>query len=135
LAHAAHILPTAYICYSLDCNLKRTSREQISLVVDSVVEAHDMLRKLGYPIRPDGEEKAYEENRKKKQRFLYFMVKTPAGKYVISTHCAHAVDEMTALDQKFEELKRRAGMPMPAWDKLRYEAMAALNDLATERYK
>lgn len=126
LSHAAHILPTAYICYSLDCNLKRTSKEQISLVIDAVVEAHKMLKKLGYPIRPDGEEEAFEEKRKKKQRSLYLMVKTPVGKYVISTHCAHAVDEMTALDEKFEELKRKAGMAMPAWDKLRNEAMTAL---------
>ena len=128
LSHAAHILPTAYICYSLDCNLKRTSKEQIRLVIDAVVEAHKMLKELGYPIRPDGEEEAFEENRKKKQRSLYLMVKTPAGKYVISTHCAHAVDEMTALDQKFKELKRKAGMPMPAWDKLRNEAMTALGN-------
>lgn len=128
LSHVAHILPTAYICYSLDCNLKRTSKEQISLVIDAVVEAHKMLKKLGYPIRPDGEEEAFEEKRKKKQRSLYLMVKTPAGKYVISTHCAHAVDEMTALDQKFEELKRKVGMPMPAWDKLRNEAMTALGN-------
>jgi 2-dehydropantoate 2-reductase len=128
LSHAAHILPTAYICYSLDCNLKRTSKEQIGLVIDAVVEAHKMLKELGYPIRPDGEEEAFEEKRKKKQRSLYLMVKTPAGKYVISTHCAHAVDEMTALDEKFEELKRKASMPMPAWDKLRNEAMTALGN-------
>lgn len=133
VSHAAHILPTAYICYSLDCNLKRTSKEQISLVVDAVVEAHKMLKKLEYPIRPDGEEDAFKKNRKKKQYSLYFMVKTPAGKYVISTHCAHAVDEMTALDQKFEELKRKASMPMPAWDKLRNEAITALENHAAKR--
>lgn len=127
LSHVAHILPTAYICYSLDCNLKRANKRQIGLVIDAVVEAYQMLKKLGYPIRPDGEEEAYDHKRKKKQRLLYLMVKTSAGKYVISNHCAHAVSEMSALDQKFEQLKEKAGLPMPAWDQLRKEAMIALS--------
>lgn len=128
LSHAAHILPTAYICYSLDCNLRRASKEQISLVVDAVAEAHKMLKKLEYPIRPDGEEEAFGENRNKKQILLYLMVKTSAGKFVISNHCANAVGEMTALDHAFEELKRKAGMSMPAWDKLRKDAMIVLEN-------
>lgn len=128
LSHVAHILPTAYICYSLDCNLRRASKVQISLVVNAVAEAHEMLKKLEYPIRPDCEEEAFAENRKKKQRMLYLMVKTPAGKFVISNHCANAVGEITALDWKFEELKRKAGMSMPAWDKLRKDAMIALRN-------
>lgn len=127
LSHAAHILPTAYICYSVDCNLRRTSKEQIRLAIDAIAEAHKMLKKLGYTIRPNGEEDSYKEKRKKKQRLLYLMVKTPAGKYVISTHCSHAVPEMSALDQKFEELKRKAGVSMPAWDTLRNEAIAVLD--------
>lgn len=128
LSHAAHILPTAYICYSLDCNLKRASKEQISLVVDAVVEAHKMLKELGYPIRPDGEEEAFAGSRKKKQRMLYLMVKTPAGKFVISNHCANAVGEMTALDREFEKLRGKANVVMPSWDKLRSEAMIALDN-------
>lgn len=128
LSHAAHILPTAYICYSVNCNLRRTSKEQIHLAIDAIAEAHKMLKKLGYPIRPDGEEEAYKENRKKKQRLLYLMVKTPAGKYVISTHCSHATLEMSALDQKFEELRTKAGVSMPAWDNLRNKAIAVLHN-------
>jgi len=127
LSHAAHILPTAYLCYSLDCHLRRASKEQIRLAVDGVAEAHRMLKKLEYPIRPEGEEETYQEKRKK-QKSLYWMVKTPAGKYVISTHCAHAVAEMTALDQKFEELKQKAGVSMPAWDKLRAGAATIMGN-------
>lgn len=128
LSHAAHILPTAYVCYSLNCNLKRTSKEQIGMIVDAVVEAHKMLKKLGYPIRPVGEEEAFWEKRKNKQRLLYLMFKTPAGKYVISIHCAHAVAEMTALDQKFEGLRKEANVPMPAWDQLQKEALLFLEN-------
>ncbi|WP_297421753.1 ketopantoate reductase family protein [Clostridium sp.] len=128
ISHVAHILPTAYICYSLDCNLKRASKEKINLVIDAIVEAHKMLKKLGYPIRPDGEEEAFIKNRKKKQIMLYLMVKTPAGKFVISNHCANAVGEMIALDREFEKLQIKADMHMPAWDKLRKDAMMVLNN-------
>ncbi|MCH3964499.1 MAG: ketopantoate reductase family protein [Clostridium sp.] len=128
LSHAAHILPTAYLCYNLNCHLRRASKEQIQLAVDVIAEAHKMLKKLGYPIRPDGEEEAYNEKRKKKQRALYWMVKTPAGKYVISTHCAHAVAEMTALDQNFEKLKQKANVSMLAWDKLHTGAMSVIGN-------
>jgi 2-dehydropantoate 2-reductase len=129
LSHAAHILPTAYICYSLDCKLRRAKKEQVNLVVDAVVEAHKMLKKLGYSIRPDGEEEAFAQKRKRKQRMLYLMVKTPAGKFVISNHCENAVCEMTTLDGEFEKLKRKSGMSMPAWDKLRKEAVIAIDNI------
>lgn len=126
LSHAAHILPTAYVCYSLNCNLKCASREQAKLAVAATSEAHEMLKKLGYPICPSKEEKAYTEKSKKKQFMLYLMFKTPVGKFVISNHCANAVGEMTSLDEQFEKLRDSTGMTMPAWDKLRKEAMTAL---------
>lgn len=129
LSHVAHILPTAYICYSLDCNLKRASKEKISMAIEAVVEAHKMLKKLGYPIRPDGEEETFVERRKKKEIMLYLMVKTPAGKFVISNHCANAIGEMTALDREFEKLKRKSGISMPAWDKLRKEAEIVIGNI------
>lgn len=126
LSHVAHILPTAYICYILDCNLKLANKEQISLAIDAIVEAHKVLKKLGYPIRPDDDEESYTKNRRQKQKALYLLIKTPAGKFVISNHCANALGEMMALDQKFQELNERAYMPMPAWSKLRKEAMNVL---------
>lgn len=131
LSHAAHILPTAYICYILDCNLKLANKKQICLAVDAVAEAHKVLKKLGYSIRPDGEEKSYIENSRQKQKALYLLVKTPAGKFVISNHCENAVKEMMALDQKFQELNEKAGIPMPAWSMLREEARDALNKRPT----
>lgn len=126
LSHAAHILPTAYLCYSLNCHLRHASKEQICLTIDAVAEAHKILQKLGYPIRPEEEEKAFEEKRERKRRALYWLVKTPAGKYVISTHCSHAIAEMTALDREFEKLKQQAVLPAPAWDQLRTGATAVL---------
>lgn len=128
MSHASRILPTAYLCYSLDCQLRRASKQQIRLSVNAVAEAHHMLNSLGYPIRPDGEAEAYQEKRRKKQRGLFWMLKTPAGKYVIGIHCAHAVAEMTALDLDFEKLKQKAGIRMPAWDTLRTGAMTGMGN-------
>ena len=118
LSHAAHILPTAYLCYIHNGHLKHSTKEQIHLAVDAVAQAHQMLRQLGYPIRPDGEEDAYTKSRTKKLRSLYLMVKSPAGKFVITTHCTNAAAEMTSLSNAFDQLRQKSNVPMPAWDTL-----------------
>lgn len=123
LSHAAHVLPTAYICYCYDGNLKKADMKKVKLAVEAVKEAHDMLKGLGYNIRPDGEEEKYTAKSKKKMMSLYFMLKTCAGKFVISNHCMSAVNEMSALDRKFMELRLRAGGEMKAWDELRNTAL------------
>lgn len=110
LSHAAHILPI------------------FILAVDAIIEAHMVLKRLGYPIRPYGEEESYIKNSKKKQQVLYLLVKTPAGKFIISNHCSNAVGEMMALDLKFQELNEQACISMPAWAQLRKEAIDALKN-------
>lgn len=54
---------------------------------------------------------------------LYFMLKTCAGKFVISNHCMSAVAEMSSLDKKFQELRLKSGVSMKAWDELRNRAV------------
>lgn len=117
--HMAFILPIAYVCYATDCRLQLASRSQLNAVIDATIEAHQMLKKLGIPIRPDGEEEYFTEGRQKCSRFLWIMAKTPLGRLVASDHCRNAVSEMTALDQAFEELRQKADHPMPTWDLLR----------------
>lgn len=119
VCHLAFILPMCYICYHLDCNLKSITKEQISKVIDAVVEAHQLLKKLGYQIRPDGEEEFFLQGRQKNQKLLYLMAKTPFGKLAASDHCAHAVEEMSVLDEAFEELRKKTDCPMPVWEELR----------------
>ena len=129
LSHAAHILPTAYLCYIHNGHLKHSTKEQIHLAVDAVAQAHQMLRQLGYPIRPDGEEDAYTKSRTKKLRSLYLMVKSPAGKFVITTHCTNAAAEMTSLSNAFDQLRQKSNVPMPAWDRLLQEV--PMKEIAT----
>ena len=78
-----------------------------------------MLNKLGYPIRPDGEETYFTTQQEKSCRKLLLMAKTPIGRLTCSDHAMNAKDEMSALDASFEALRQRADTPMPAWNSLR----------------
>lgn len=120
--HMAEILPVGYVCYAVDCRLPRASKAQRKAMVDATAEGFAMLKELGYPIRPDADEKFFYYGPKKKLwgAILYVMCKTPLGRLAASDHCAHAVSEMTALDAAWEELRaREPEIPMPVWDLLR----------------
>ena len=117
--HLAFILPAAYVCYSVNCQLPRATKQQLWDIVDAGAEANAMLKSFGYPIRPDGQEALFTEQRKKCYRLLHFMAKTPLGRLAASDHCRHAEAEMQLLDDEFEKLREKAGMPMPTWDRLR----------------
>jgi 2-dehydropantoate 2-reductase len=118
-SHLAYILPICYVCYATGGVLRRANESQLNNIIDATIEAHAMLKQLGYPIRPDGEEAFFTENRKKCMSFLRLMAHTPIGKLAASDHAMHAVGEMQALDAAFEKLRDRAGVPMPAWERLR----------------
>ena len=122
ICHMAFILPICYICYALDCDLKKVSKKQISMVFDATIEAHEVLKKLGIPIRPDNEEEYFTKNRKKNQNSIYFIAKTSLGKLVASDHCSNAIDEMKDLDQSFEKLRKELGVEMPVWNNIRKKA-------------
>ncbi len=118
-SHLAFILPICYVCYATGGVLPRASGSQLNDIIDATIEAHALLKRLGYPIRPDGEEGYFTEKRKKCMSLLRLMARTPIGKLAASDHAMHAVGEMQALDAAFERLKDRAGVPMPVWERLR----------------
>lgn len=124
-SHVAFILPIAYVCYATGFRLAHADRRQLSLVLDAAMEGFQMLKTLGYPIRPDGEEEAFTTGRKKLTAMLWVMAKTPLGRLAASDHCKNAGMEMLALDKSFEALRKRAGVPMPSWDCLRRQGNPA----------
>ena len=54
---------------------------------------------------------------------IFFAIyKTPIGRLSVSDHAMHAIQEMQYLDEGFEELRKKAGIPTPTWDGLRSES-------------
>lgn len=122
--HLAFILPVAYLCYQTGCDLRRSTAPQRRRLMDAAAEGYRLLRRLGYPILPEGDERYFEPGLRRMVMgaMLWCMAKTALGRLAASDHCRHAVSEMEALDRAFAELRRRGiGLPMPSWESLRAE--------------
>lgn len=118
-SHLAFILPICYVCYATEGVLMRATHAQLNEIADAAIEAHAMLKRLGYAIRPDGEEAFFTKDRKKCMAFLHLLARTPFGRLAASDHAMHAVEEMRALDEAFERLRIQAAEDMPVWEHLR----------------
>nr|WP_308627505.1 2-dehydropantoate 2-reductase N-terminal domain-containing protein [uncultured Eisenbergiella sp.] len=119
--HAAFILPIAFVCYSVDCELKRASAGQLKQLMEAVGEAYGMLEASGCSIQPEGDEAYFKKGPKKLLLYLLLkiMAKTAAGKLAASDHCRSAPAEIQALDMEFQKLWAQAGVrPGPAWQAL-----------------
>ena len=119
--HLALILPVAYVCYSVDCELPRASRIQRKAILDAALEGCETLKSLGILIRDEDSTDYFRPGvkRRRMEVLLFFMAKTPLGRLAASDHCRHAFCEIEALDESFETLRRKAGHPMPTWERLR----------------
>lgn len=120
--HLAFILPVAYLCYITGCDLRRAARRQRGLVLDAAGEGDKLLKALGYPMAPEGEDTWYRPGPKRllMRAMVFVMAKTALGDLAASDHCRHAVIELEGLDAAWDELRgQRRELPMPAWDELR----------------
>ncbi|BDF70047.1 2-dehydropantoate 2-reductase [Oscillospiraceae bacterium] len=119
--HLALILPVCYVCYAVGGRLPEAFPAQRRAILDAALEGCVMLRSLGVPIRTQDSEDYYRPGPKRRcmAAMLYLMAKTPLGRLAASDHAMRAVEELRALDAAFEDLRRRAGTPMPVWDALR----------------
>ena len=120
--HMAEILPMAYVAYAVDCDLTNASAPQRKAMIDAAKEGFALLKALGYPIRPAGDEDFFTSGPKRNLwgAAMFAVCKTPVGRLAVTDHCAHAVSEIAFLDSAWEELRRRKpDLPMPVWDSLR----------------
>ena len=124
--HIAEILPIGYVSYAVGCSLPKASRGQRRAMVEATAEGFSLLKSLGYPIKPDGDEKFFTGGPAGAvwQAVLFVICKTPLGRLAATDHCAHAVSEMSMLDRAWEELREGGtdaptNVPMPVWDSLR----------------
>jgi 2-dehydropantoate 2-reductase len=128
--HLAFVLPIAYLCYLVGCDLRKTTRAQRKQMQDATNEGFALLRKMAIAIRPAGEDDYYRPGPKRVlcAAVMFVMAKTALGALCASDHCRHAVSEIEALDKGWGELRAQAAdFPMPNWDALR----AAVPDWTT----
>ena len=99
--HIAEILPIGYVSYAVGCSLPKASRGQRRAMVEATAEGFSLLKSLGYPIKPDGDEKFFTGGPAGAvwQAVLFVICKTPLGRLAATDHCAHAVSEMSMLDR------------------------------------
>jgi 2-dehydropantoate 2-reductase len=136
-SHLAFILPVAFLCYSLNCDLTRAGRAQLKQCVDAAGEGFSLLRSLNIPILPKGEDAYFKQGLKRAllTAMLWIAAKTALGRLVASDHCRNAVAEMRALDEGFEAIRNtRPDFCMTRWDAL-HAVMPGWNEIAQQYEK
>lgn len=123
-AHVAVILPVAFVCFATGYDLAAASPRQRHDVLTAVGEGIDLLDRRGVPVGPEPYRRwlAQGWRRRLLSGGLWLGAATPIGRLAAADHCRHAPAEGVALDRDFERL--RGGFPMPAWDRLRAQALA-----------
>lgn len=119
--HLALILPIGYVCYLNGCDLKKATRLQRIKMMLATREGYGLLKALGYPILPEGDEAYFESGPKKTymSALFWLMAKTALGRLAASDHCRNAVTEMQALNEAFDALRaKKPDFPMPVWQEL-----------------
>ena len=119
--HLALILPVCYVCYACNGDLTKATAEQRKLMLDAAWEGCMMLKAAGVPVN-DAENTSYYEactpGRKKMDRMMLMMTKTPLGRLCASDHAMHAVEEMHYHDEAFEAIRATTRTAMPSWKTL-----------------
>lgn len=129
-SHLAFILPIAYLSYTVECDLRRSTRKQRGQTLEAALEAERLLISLGVKL-PKGEPDCYEPGlgRALLKCMLAVMAKTRLGELAVTDHCRHAAKEMAALDEAWRAIRaQRPDVSMSAWDGLR-DAMPPWDEL------
>lgn len=120
--HLAFVIPIAYLSYSVDCDLRKTTSSQRKLLIDATNEAYNLLKSLKYQILPIGDDVYYSKGFKRKitEVMIFILAKTKLGDLCATNHCRHAVDEMQLLEKDFYKLiEENSNFSMPNWNKLK----------------
>ncbi len=129
--HFAEVMPYCYLCYHVDCDLKRASKGDIQMVMTATDECFDYLKKQGIPAMPVGEDAYYGGGVKTTAMYLLYrlMSRTILGNLMVSDHCKNGIKEMKYLDSKFEGYRAdHPGQSMPVWDVMRDWALPAFEN-------
>lgn len=93
--------------------------------MDATLEGYGLLKKMGYPILPYGDETYFKPGVKRDlmKILLDIMAKTALGRLAATDHCRSAAAEIEQLNTAFGQLRMQLqpNFPMPVWDKLQSE--------------
>ncbi|MGF7048107.1 2-dehydropantoate 2-reductase [Paenibacillus sp. DS2015] len=117
-SHMIMILPLNFIAPVSGGNLREAARNKklLNQVIDAIDEGHQVLESLGYTVMPASQPQLARDKRKLLYIGLKIILATPFGRILLSDKAVSA-DEMSALNHAFNELKQRANIPTPNWDK------------------
>lgn len=133
-AHAAIVLPAAYLCYVLDYDLRRSTSRQRAQVVAAIREALDALAALGVPVPPGTAAWLRGLVRLRLVRTAAWLVaKTSIGELAAADHCRTASAEMVHLDAQFDRILAGYNGTMPAWRDLRAVALPIMEQATKQK--
>ncbi|WP_169091314.1 ketopantoate reductase family protein [Paenibacillus sp. PL91] len=118
-SHFIMILPLNRIAVSYNGNLRKAAKDKrlLNYVIDAIDEGHQVLIKNGYTITPANQYQLVRKYRKLFFIVLKIILATPIGRTTLSGKAVSS-NEMDMLYQAFSDLKNRANMATPSWDKL-----------------
>ncbi len=127
-SHMIMVLPLNFLAPASNGNLRQAARNKLLLnqTIDALDEGHQVLETLGVTITPASQAQLVREKRKLLYIGLRIILATPFGRTLLSDKAVSA-DEMSALQHAFNELKLRANIPTPNWDKLQEYAPTLQN--------
>lgn len=115
--HAAFIVPVARLCYTVGCDLRKSTGKQRKMLFDATSNAFEALKKSGCSVRPEGEDAYYRPGVKRvlMSAMMNIMCHTKLGDMAASDHCRHAVSEMEGLAVKMDEIVFNSGVECSAY--------------------
>ena len=122
--HAAFIVPVARLCYTVGCDLRKSTGKQRKMLFDATSNAFEALKKSGCAVRPEGEDAYYRPGAKRvlMSAMMNIMCHTKLGDMAASDHCRHAVSEMEGLAVKMDEIVFNSGVECSAYKSMKDSA-------------
>ena len=117
-SHAVTILPIVYVVYACNGRLKKAKVRLLRQAVQAISEGYAALNSLGITVLPENSMDLLQKKRNRFLLLLWVACKTPIGRLAASDHAMAAITEMRSLHDAFQTLRKRAGIPTPAWDAL-----------------
>ena len=117
--HAIFVLPVCYAIYACGGDLRKASRQMNNDIIDAVIDGYDLIRSIGFIPAPPEDERLVKKHRVMAYAFFKFCAVTSVGRLMTSSHAMNSTDEMSALDEAIEILRKQSDIKMEKWDLLR----------------